>query len=208
MKSSNRLVRWSALLAGLLTAGSLGIAKAQTQVPQTLVFGVYDNETAAKDAFQAMRDSQREGVIHIDSFAVVSKDQKGRVRVQSTQRRGARAGAVIGALVGVLGGPATALVGAGAGGAIGYLTGNAVGIPREAIDNIKSSLKPGTSAIVAVVEERWVADVERSMREAHAKQVLDQKMSGAGETTPDTGANPPSNAPEQAPPSNAPQQNQ
>src|SRR5436189_6190090 len=99
MGSSVRLHRWIAAAAAVVTVCSFGFAKAQTQVPQTLVYAVYDNENAAKDAFKAMKETQREGVIHIDSFAVVSKDQKGRVHVQSTQKRGARAGAVVGALI-------------------------------------------------------------------------------------------------------------
>src|SRR6266542_3706070 len=123
----------------------------QTAVPQSLVYAVYDSEHGAKDAFDAMKQTQREGVIHIDSFAVISKNQKGHVHVQSTQKRGARAGAVVGALVGAIGGPAGAAAGAAAGGGIGFLTGDSVGIPRADINAIKASLTPGSSALVAVV---------------------------------------------------------
>jgi hypothetical protein len=69
------------------------------------------------------------------------------------------------------------------------LTGSAVGIPREDINAIKASLKPGTSAIVAVVDQRWVADLERSLHEAQATEVLARKIAG-GTTTPDTGTAP------------------
>jgi hypothetical protein len=48
------------------------------------------------------------------------------------------------------------------------------------IDAIKASLTPGTSAIAAVIDERWVADLEQSFRQAQAKQVLDQKLTRAG----------------------------
>jgi uncharacterized membrane protein len=161
-----------------------GAAHAQNATPQTLVFAVYDSPGAAQDTYNAMKQSQKQGVIGIDSFAVVSKDDKGKVHVHSTQKRGAHAGAIIGALVGLIGGPAGAVVGAGAGGGIGFLTGSAVGIPREDINAIKASLEPGTSAIVAVVDERWVGDLERSLHEAQAKQVLDRKIAGQPETTP------------------------
>ena len=33
-----------------------------------------------------------------------------------------------------------------------------------------------TSAVVAVIDERWVADLERSLNEAQAKKVLDHKL--------------------------------
>jgi uncharacterized membrane protein len=192
----NRLHRIG-LLAGVTIAGAWGVARAQTAVPQTLVYAVYDTETGARDAFQAMRQTQRQGVIHIDSFAVVSKDQKGRVRVHSTQRRGAKAGAIVGAIVGVIGGPVGVAAGAAAGGGLGYLTGSAVGIPRDAINSIKTSLEPGTSAIVAVIDERWVADLERSMHEAQAKSVLDHKIAGT-QSTETPSQNPPA-MPEKTP---------
>ncbi|HEY7372652.1 MAG TPA: hypothetical protein VIF57_10870, partial [Polyangia bacterium] len=63
-------------------------------------------------------------------------------------------------------------------------TGRAVGIPRSQIDEIKSSLTPGSSAVIAVVQQRWAADLESSLRAAHAKQVLDSKIAnpeGGGE---------------------------
>jgi len=176
MVQSGAVRRWVSVLVGVAALGAIRLASAQGPAPQTLIFAVYDNEKAAKDAFAAMKDGQRKGLIQIDSYAVVSKDQKGRVHVKSTQRRHARTGAIVGALVGVLGGPIGMAAGAAAGGGIGYLTGNAVGIPREKIEEMKSSLDPGMSGIVAVVEERWVADLEASLRAAHAVQVLDYKI--------------------------------
>jgi uncharacterized membrane protein len=204
MRGSNSFGRWIVAGIAVATIGAPGIARAQS-VPQSLVYAVYDSETGAKDAFNAMKETQRQGVIHIDSFAVVSKDAKGHVRVQSTQKRGALAGSIIGALVGVIGGPAGVALGAGAGGGIGFLTGNAVGIPLEDINAIKASLQPGTSAIIAVVDERWVADLERSMNEAKAKQVLDHKIAGNPQQAPmDTGTKMPSTAPEGTTPPNTP----
>lgn len=181
MVQSGSVRRWVSVLVGVAALGAIRIASAQgPAAPQTLVFAVYDNEKAAKDAFAAMKDGQKKGVIRIESFAVVSKDQKGRVHVKSTQRRSARTGAIIGALVGVLGGPVGMAAGAAAGGGIGYLSGNAVGIPRAKINEMKDSLEPGSSGIIAVVEERWVADLEASLQAAHAKQVLDYKIANPG----------------------------
>jgi uncharacterized membrane protein len=167
---------------------SSAAARSASTVPQTLVYASYDTEQGAKNAFDAMKQSQQAGAIQIESYAVLSKDQKGHVHVQSTQKTGAIAGSVVGALVGVLGGPAGVAVGAGTGGAVGYLTGEGVGIPHEDIDAIKDSLQPGTSAVVAVVNERWVSDAERALHEGHARSVLDQQIAGSstdeGATTP------------------------
>lgn len=184
--------RWVSVLAGVVTLGAIRVANAKDQAPQSLVYAVYDGEKAAQEAFTAMKEAQHKGVIRIDAYAVISKDQKGHVHVQSTQKQGARTGAIVGALVGVLGGPVGVAAGAAAGGGIGFLSGNAVGIPRDKIEEMKSSLTPGSSAIAAVVEERWAADLESSLRAAQAKQVLDAKIANpSGSQAPsDTQANP------------------
>jgi uncharacterized membrane protein len=187
------------VFAGIAAIGSIHAAQAKEPpppTPQSLVYAVYDGEDTAKNAYAAMKDSQKQGVIHIDSFAVISKDQKGKVHVKSTQKKGARAGAVVGALVGVLGGPVGVAAGAAAGGGIGYLTGNAAGIPRETINDIKASLVPGTSAIVAIIDERWASDLESSMRAAEAKRVLNYQLSSPGSQAPsDMGTSPPPSPP-------------
>lgn len=185
----NRLFGWS-VTAALATAAASGIAGAQATVPRALVYAAYDTQGGAKDAYSAMQETQRQGAVHIDAFAVVSKDTSGRVHVQSTQKRDALAGSVVGALVGVVGGPAGVAIGAGAGGGLGFLTGDAVGIPREDINAIKASLKPDTSAVIAVLDQRWVSDVERSLHDAQAIEVLDHRITGGGVQAPDQGATP------------------
>ena len=182
MAHSKSVPWWIAALVGVAAIGSVRLASARDAAPQSLVYAVYDSEKAANEAFSAMKESQRQGAIVIDSYAVLSKDQKGHVHVKSTQKSGARTGAIIGALIGVLGGPAGAAVGAAAGGGIGYLTGDAVGIPHEKINEMKSSLTPGTSAIAAVVEEKWVSSLESSLRAAQAKQVMDAKIANPSST--------------------------
>jgi uncharacterized membrane protein len=203
MKNISFSIRTWGATAAVAVMTWAGLAKGASTAPQTLVYASYDNEQGATQAFNAMKESQKQGAIQIESYAVIAKDQNGRVHVQSTQKSGAKAGAVVGALVGVLGGPPGVAVGAGAGGAIGYLTGESVGIPHEDIKAIKAALKPGTSAVVAVVDERWVSDAERALHEGNAREVLDHQLAGTaggGNVAPsNAGTEPSGNAPEQSP---------
>jgi uncharacterized membrane protein len=200
MKAWNWYASRIAVASAVAILGLSGIARAQTETPQSLILAVYDGEDGANNAYKAMKQSQKEGVIRIDSFAVVSKDPKGKVHVHSTQKRGAKAGAVIGALIGVLGGPAGVAIGAGAGGGLGYLTGEAVGIPQEDINTIKAALQPGTSALVAVVDDRWAADLERSMKETKAAQVLEHQIASPGQPSNQQGSPPAGKTEGSAPP--------
>src|SRR5262245_5848614 len=71
MRMTNKLV-WKAISAGAAVALlSLAMVKAHAANPESLVFAAYDGEKSAKEAFKAMQESQAQGVIHIDSFAVV-----------------------------------------------------------------------------------------------------------------------------------------
>jgi uncharacterized membrane protein len=182
MRQPSSVRRWISVFTAIAAIASIQHADAKDAPPpppaspQSLVFAVYDGEDAAEEAYDAMKYSEKRGVIHVDAFAVVSKDRTGHVHIKSTQKRSARTGAIVGALVGVLGGLAGVEVDAVAGIGLGYLTGDAVGIPRETINEIKTSLAPGTSGIVAVIDERWVADLESSLRAAQAKHVLDSKL--------------------------------
>jgi uncharacterized membrane protein len=58
----------------------------------------------------------------IESYAVVSKDLQGKVKVRDQRRRDAGIGAILGGVIGLVGGPLGVAAGATAGGAAGYLT--------------------------------------------------------------------------------------
>ena len=112
----------------------------------------------------------------IESYAVVSKDLKGKIRVRDQRRTDSGIGAVVGGVIGLLGGPVGVAVGATAGGAVGYLTGEAVGISRDNVNSMKQSLTPDSSALVVVLDDRWVKDVEKDLNQAHARAVITDQI--------------------------------
>jgi uncharacterized membrane protein len=119
-----------------------------------------------------MKSAQSATGERIESYAVVSKDLKGKVQVRDQRGRDAGVGAILGGVIGLVGGPIGVAAGATAGGAVGYLTGDAVGIPRDQVESMKQSLTPDSSALVVVLEDRWVQDVERDLNQAHARAVI------------------------------------
>jgi len=170
------------LAAGVVTAliaGSMSGAVARAQSAETrsvdsksLIYATYKGESTAGQVFKTMKSAQGSTGERIESYAVVSKDLKGKVRVHDQRRTDAGVGAVVGAVIGLWGGPVGIAVGASAGGIAGYLTGDAVGIPIDKVESMKQALTPGSSALVVVLEDRWVQDLERDMRQAHARQVI------------------------------------
>ena len=145
---------------------------------ETLVYAVYAGQDTATNVFKSMKTNQGSTGERIESYAVVSKDLKGKVTVRDQRKRDAGVAAIIGGVIGLVGGPAGVAAGETAGGAIGYLTGDAVGIPRDKVESMKQGLTNDSSALVVVLDDRWVNDVERDLNQAHARAVIANQIAG------------------------------
>lgn len=178
MTSEGVVKRAVACLAAALVVGLATGAMRAADRSETLVYAVYDGQDTAGQVFQSMKNTQHDTGERIESYAVVSKDLKGKIRVRDQRKRDAGVGAVLGGVIGLIGGPAGVAAGAAAGGAVGYLTGDAVGIPRDKVETMRSSLTPDSSALVVVLDDRWVQDVERGLNQAHARAVVANQIAG------------------------------
>jgi uncharacterized membrane protein len=175
-----RVVRGAALcVATTLMVGTMASAPVRTQArSESLLYAVYEGQDTASQAYKTIVKAQGSTGERIEAYAVVSKDLKGKVHVVDQRKTDAGVGAIVGGVIGLLGGPVGLAVGAGAGGTIGYLTGDAVGIPRDKVDSMEKSLTPGSSALVVVLDDRWVQDVQRDMKQAQARQVIAHQIAG------------------------------
>jgi len=144
-----------------------------SDVPIQLIVAAFKDEKAAKQALSALKQKQKEKVIKIDNAAVLHKDDKGKLHIQETSDmgggKGAALGGVAGAAIGLIAGPAL-LVPAAVGALVGGLTAKLrdSGFSDARLQSLGENLKPGSSAIVAVVEHTWVNQVKAAMAEAGA----------------------------------------
>jgi uncharacterized membrane protein len=144
-----------------------------TDVPVQLFVAAFEGEGDAEEVLKGLKAARRERVIGIQDAAVLRRDQKGKLHIKETGDwgggKGAAAGAAIGVTVGILTGGAGLLLGAAAA-AVGGLAAKLrdSGFSDARLKTLGASLKPGTSAIVAVVEHTWVAEMEKEMAEFEA----------------------------------------
>jgi uncharacterized membrane protein len=144
-----------------------------SDVPVQLIVAAFKDEQTAKEALKALKQAQKEKLIKIDNAAVLRKDEKGKLHIKETAdmggKKGAALGGVAGAVIGVIAGPAL-LVPAAVGALVGGLSARLrdSGFSDARLKTLGESLTPGSSAIIAVVEHRWVAEVEQAMAEAGA----------------------------------------
>lgn len=147
-----------------------------SDVPVQLIVAAFQEEGAAKAALKELKAFKREKLIGIQNAAVLRKDEKGKIHIKETADMGGGKGSVLGgvagAAIGLIAGPAL-VVPAAVGALVGGLTAKLrdSGFSNERLKALGDSLQPGTSAIIAVVEHKWVAQVEAAMAEAGADAI-------------------------------------
>ena len=128
-------------------------------------YGTEQGAGAALKDFQAAQDA---GAIDLIDAAVVVHKAEGKVTIEETAdpsgKKWAKRGAIAGGVVGLIFPPsiiASAIVGGGAGGLWGKIRDK--GFKDEDLKAIGDSIPPGSSAIIAVAEDRMVEQLERGL---------------------------------------------
>lgn len=129
-------------------------------------FMTADTALAAMSKFDQARKS---GEIDFEELAIVSRTEDGNLQVKETDDTstgaGARIGGVLGGVVGLLGGPAGVVIGAGAGALLGGLAARGdAGIADERLNKLGAELTPGTSALVIILSQAWMAEAEGRLK--------------------------------------------
>ena len=144
----------------ILMTLSLAFARtlpAQQASSHTLVFAVYRGEATAEDVLASMRKAQQSAGERIESYALVAKSPNGKIAVHE---RPAEPNPAIQVMLGSLSEPS------------GGMAAGANVIDRKVVDSLRASLTPGTSALIAVLDDRWVRDVQRELRGADARAMM------------------------------------
>ena len=146
-----------------------------SDVPTRVIVAAFDGMDSAKEAFDDLKQLEKEKSIKIENAAILRKDHDSKLHVRDvkdmTGTRGAVLGGVTGAIVGVIAGPVgwVALGGAAIGGLVAKLKDG--GFDNSRLEQWGDKLQPGTSALVAVVDDIWVRDVEAALKE-EARDVM------------------------------------
>jgi uncharacterized membrane protein len=146
----------------------------------------YGSEDAAAAAAKDFKAAQRDGAIDLLDAAVIVHTADGKVKVEETAdpsgKRWAKRGAIAGGIAGLIFPPSiivSAAVGGGAGGVWGKVRDK--GFKDDDLKEIGKSLPPGSSAIIAVAEDRMVEQLERAIGgyEKVAKHVVSAEAAAA-----------------------------
>ncbi|MCD6727006.1 MAG: DUF1269 domain-containing protein [Solirubrobacteraceae bacterium] len=136
--------------------------------PVQVFVAAYQTEDGADAALKDFRAMHREGSIDLIDAAVAVHRADGKVKIEETAdpsgktwgKRGAIAGGVVGLIF-----PPSIIAGALVGGAGGGIWGKIrdKGFKDEDLKAVGESLPPGSSAIIAIAEDRVVEQLERGL---------------------------------------------
>jgi uncharacterized membrane protein len=120
-----------------------------------LLVVAFDHFDDARTAMVRLRSLEREGKIRFEDTAIVERDPDGTAHVKNEVSGTTETATVIGALVGGLVTfffpPAGIAIGAALGAAVGRSLDT--GVSDQFVDEVKTTLRPGRSALFLVVKE-------------------------------------------------------
>jgi len=130
---------------------------------------VYSDETSAGVALQDLKSMEQARSIELVDAALVVRDTEGKVHYEETAdpsgKKMAKRGAIAGGLVGLIF-PPSIIVGAAVGGAGGGIWGKLrdKGFKDDELKAVGESLTPGSSAIIAIAEDKVVQQLETGLK--------------------------------------------
>src|SRR3954451_11019266 len=137
--------------------------------PIQIFIAVYGDEVMAKQSLHDFQAMNREGSIELIDAVVVVRGADGKVKFEETAdpsgRKWAKRGAIAGGVVGLIFPPsliASAVVGGGAGGIWGKIRDK--GFKDEDLKSIGETMDPGTSAVIAIAEDRMIERLEKGLQ--------------------------------------------
>jgi uncharacterized membrane protein len=150
-----------------------------------VMFAVYSTEDGAAGAVASLKEMDKEQTIDIVDAATLVKDADGNATVKQESlpsvKKGTGIGALIGGAIGLIFPPsiiASAAIGAGIGAGSAKLAKMA--LEDDDLKEAADSLEPGSSAFIAVVENKWAEQVSTAIAgyDKLAEHVMDADAAG------------------------------
>ncbi|MCP6763011.1 MAG: DUF1269 domain-containing protein [Fischerella sp. CENA71] len=148
--------------------------KNSAENPIDLIVARFGNQERAVEVLEELKYLKQERMIGLWNAAVITKDENGKLFFKQTVqtvgiKRSVGICGVLGAIIGILaGGPITGIV---LGNASSTLSGKFIdlGFDEQELREIGHSLGTSSSAIIAIVEHKWVRELVDTLTKLGAK---------------------------------------
>jgi uncharacterized membrane protein len=154
-----------------------------------LIVVAFDHFDDARNAMKSLRGLERQGRVRFEDTALIERDPDGTAHVKDEISGTTETAAAIGALIGGLVTFAFPLAGIAIGAALGAAIGSSLGtgVSDDFVDEVKTTLRPGRSALFLVVKEsdadallaalrQFQGDVIQTTLPSEAEEALRQSL--------------------------------
>ena len=143
--------------------------------PLQVIVAAFSDQSGASAALKDLRSLGKD-FLQVKEAAVLVRNPEGKLEIRESHHlgKGAVMGGIAGAVVGLIAGPVGWVTVGGA--AVGALAARLrdTGFPDRRLREVGESLKPGTSALIVVVEHRWVLEIEKRLKAADAQYAVEE----------------------------------
>jgi len=137
-----------------------------------MLVAVFDDENKAFEGLGALKDLHKKSDITLYATAVVTKNEKGELRLNTAADQGpvgTATGLFTGSLIGLLGGPIGFAIGATTGAVAGLIFDvSADDINTTFVDEVSNALAKGRTAVIAEIDETWTVPVDTRLEALNA----------------------------------------
>jgi uncharacterized membrane protein len=131
-----------------------------------LVLAFFENEAAADAAVNQVKSWDKASKeIKLGAIGILAKDDKGKIKTQKLGARKTKTGAILFGLAGLLSGGMTVVGGAIFGGLLGSLFHKGLGMSKEDLARVDSSLTGGKAAVAILANPDEAAAVAAKLAE-------------------------------------------
>ncbi|HEX5014781.1 MAG TPA: DUF1269 domain-containing protein [Candidatus Limnocylindrales bacterium] len=133
----------------------------------------FDSEEDAQQALRSLRSLEHAGAISFEDTAIVAHRADGKVEVKNEASSATETGAVVGAVLGGLLFVVFPVVGMAVGAAAGAGIGASLrtGVDGKFVDEVKSKLPPGKSALFLVIKDANADATIPALRKFHGEVI-------------------------------------
>jgi uncharacterized membrane protein len=131
-----------------------------------LIVVAFDHLEDARNSMKGLRELEGQGKVRFEDTAIIERLPDGTAHVRNELSGATETGAVIGALIGAVALSFFPVAGIAAGAVLGGAIGAAfdTGVSPKFVDDVKSTLSPGRSALFLVVKEADADAVVAALR--------------------------------------------
>jgi uncharacterized membrane protein len=147
-----------------------------------LMVWVFQGKDQAKNASREVQELCKQYAIELLNATVIEKSSKGEVEIHEAKKvpskRKVALGIALGGLAGLVVGPIALVAGAIAGGAAGKKSAKKieVGFSEQKLRKLNDSLVPGGSALVLLVEHRWLHTLQLELSD-NGGELIHERLS-------------------------------